>query len=40
MAKIGDEIRDFVKRSYEDEYMDPKELLALADLIEPEDGDA
>ena len=36
MAKIGDEIRDFVKRSYEDEYMDPKELLALADRIDSE----
>ena len=36
MAKIGDEIRDFVKRSYEDEYMDPKELLALADRIDRE----
>ena len=36
MAKIGDEIRDFVKRSYEDEYMDPKELLALADRVNAE----
>lgn len=36
MAKIGDEIRDFVQRSYEDEYMDPKELLAIADRIDTE----
>lgn len=36
MAKIGDEIRQFVQRSYEDEYMDPKELLALADRIDAE----
>jgi len=36
MAKIGDEIRQFVQRSYEDEYMDPKELLALADHIDAE----
>ena len=36
MAKIGDEIRDFVKRSYEDEYMDPKELLAIADRVDRE----
>ena len=33
---IGDEIRDFVKRSYEDEYMDPKELLAIADRVDRE----
>ena len=45
MAKIGDEIRDFVKRSYKDEYMDPKELLAIADRIDavmvelPKDAD-
>ena len=31
MAKISDEIRSFVKRSYADEYMDPRELLAIAD---------
>ena len=36
MTKISDEIRSFVKRSYEDEYMDPKELLALADRIDRE----
>ena len=36
MGKIGDEIRDFVARSYNDEYMDPKELLALADRIDAE----
>lgn len=36
MSKISDEIREFVKRSYEDEYMDPKELLALADRIDAE----
>lgn len=33
---ISDEIRDFVKRSYEDEYMDPKELLAIADRVDRE----
>lgn len=36
MAKVGDEIRDFVKRSYEDEYMDPRELLAIADRVDRE----
>lgn len=36
MTKISDEIRGFVRRSYEDEYMDPKELLALADRIDAE----
>lgn len=36
MAKIGDEIRDFVKRSYADEHMDPRELLALADRVDAE----
>jgi hypothetical protein len=36
MAKISDEIRGFVQRSYEDEYMDPKELLALADRVDRE----
>lgn len=33
---ISDEIRQFVQRSYEDEYMDPKELLAIADRIDAE----
>ena len=36
MKTISDEIRMFVKRSYEDGYMDPKELLALADRIDRE----
>lgn len=36
MGKISDEIRDFVQRSYEDEYMDPKELIAIADRIDRE----
>lgn len=36
MAKIGDEIRDFVKRSYEDEHMDPRKLIALADRVDTE----
>lgn len=36
MAKISDEIRMFVKRSYEDEYMDPRELIALADRVDRE----
>lgn len=36
MSGIGDEIRDFVHRSYEDEYMDPKELLAIADRADRE----
>lgn len=36
MTKISDKIRDFVHRSYEDEYMDPKELLAIADRIDAE----
>lgn len=36
MAKISDEIRMFVKRSYADEYMDPRELLAIADRIDAE----
>lgn len=36
MDKISDEIRNFVERSYKDEYMDPKELLALADRIDAE----
>ena len=45
MTKISDEIRSFVKRSYADEYMDPRELLAIADradreLVElPKDAD-
>lgn len=33
---IGDEIRGFVRRSYEDEHMDPRELLALADRVDRE----
>ncbi|MGO5267414.1 hypothetical protein ACTQ1D_01870 [Parafannyhessea umbonata] len=33
---ISDEIRSFVKRSYADEHMDPKELLALADRADRE----
>lgn len=36
MTKISDEIRSFVKRSYEDEHMDPRELLALADRMDRE----
>lgn len=36
MTKISDEIRDFVRRSYEDEYMDPKELIAIADRADRE----
>lgn len=36
MGKISDEIREFVRRSYADEYMDPKELLAIADRIDRE----
>lgn len=36
MGKISDEIRMFVKRSYADEHMDPKELLALADRVDAE----
>ena len=36
MSKISDEIRGFVKRSYADEYMDPRELLALADRMDRE----
>lgn len=36
MEMISDEIRKFVKRSYADEHMDPKELLALADRIDAE----
>lgn len=33
---ISDEIRRFVKRSYADEYMDPMELLAIADRVDAE----
>ena len=33
---ISDEIREFVQRSYADEHMDPRELLALADRIDAE----
>lgn len=36
MGKISDEIRMFVKRSYADGHMDPKELLALAERIDSE----
>lgn len=36
MAKISDEIREFVRRSYADEYMDPRELLAIADRADRE----
>ena len=36
MKMISDEIRAFVKRSYADEYMDPKELLAIADRADRE----
>lgn len=33
---ISDEIREFVHRSYADEHMDPRELLALADRVDAE----
>lgn len=33
---ISDEIRSFVKRSYADEHMDPRELLAIADRVDRE----
>ena len=36
MAKISDEIREFVRRSYADEHMDPRELLAIADRVDRE----
>lgn len=36
MEMISDEIREFVRRSYADEHMDPKELLALADRVDRE----
>lgn len=36
MEMISDEIRCFVKRSYADEHMDPRELLALAERIDAE----
>ena len=36
MTKISDEIREFVRRSYADEHMDPRELLAIADRIDEE----
>ncbi|MST60018.1 hypothetical protein [Parafannyhessea umbonata] len=36
MSGIGDEIREFVRRSYADEHMDPRELLALADRADRE----
>lgn len=36
MSGIGDEIREFVRRSYKDEHMDPRELLAIADRVDRE----
>lgn len=36
MEMISDEIREFVHRSYADEHMDPRELLALADRVDRE----
>lgn len=36
MKTISDEIREFVQRSYADEHMDPRELLALADRVDAE----
>ena len=36
MSGIGDEIREFVRRSYEDEHMDPRKLIALADRVDTE----
>ena len=36
MTKISDDIREFVRRSYEDEHMDPRELLAIADRADTE----
>ncbi|MGO5267337.1 hypothetical protein ACTQ1D_01460 [Parafannyhessea umbonata] len=36
MSGIGDEIREFVRRSYADEHMDPRELIALADRADTE----
>ena len=36
MTKISDEIREFVRRSYADEHMDPRELLAIADRVDRE----
>lgn len=36
MSGIGEEIREFVQRSYKDEHMDPRELLALADRVDRE----
>lgn len=36
MQSISDEIRHFVERSYKDEHMDPRELLALADRVDRE----
>lgn len=36
MSGIGEEIRKFVRRSYADEHMDPRELLALADRVDRE----
>lgn len=36
MEMISDEIREFVRRSYADEHMDPRELIALADRVDTE----
>lgn len=36
MEMISDEIREFVRRSYKDEHMDPRELLDLADRVDAE----
>lgn len=36
MSGIGEEIKEFVNRSYADEHMDPRELLALADRVDRE----
>lgn len=36
MSEISDEIREFVKRSCEDEHMDPRELLAIAERVDRE----
>ena len=36
MKTISDEIREFVRRSYADEHMDPRELLAIADRVDRE----
>lgn len=36
MSEISDEIREFVRRSYADEHMDPRKLIALADRVDTE----